>query len=281
MSATPSPVVVGIVSDQAAVVKWAVADAQRLGRSLRVVHSWAMPSMGAETYVLSESTAEMRSNAELVLSRARSLVDRLAPAIEAEYATKYGSAPDVLVEESRSAASLVVGSDDASWIGRVLGGEVSAHVGRDAQCPVIVIPEGLVPGSGSGGVVVAINGESSAAGPIRYAFEQADARGQAVCVLHSLPSGSSAIQIEEHTANLAQVVAGWQEQFPDVIIERQATEGSPAEACIDATWQAGLLVLGHHHGHTGLSDVIHPVAAAVLRGARCPVALIPLDYATA
>lgn len=281
MNTTPSPVVVGIAGDQVAVVRWAVAEAERLKHPLRVVHSWAMPSMGAEAYGVADTTTLLRTGAELVLENARTLVDRLAPTLDADFVVEYGSTANVLIQESRDAVSLVVGSDDASWAGRLLGGELSAHLGRAGRCPVVVVPERLEPGTGTGGVAVAIDGETSAAGPLRYAFEQADSRGVRVLVLHCVTASSTVAEFTAHRANLAEVIAGWQEQFPGVEVDRATAEGNVADGCIDATARAELLVLGHHHGRSRPSDVLHPVAAAVLRGARCPVALVPLDYALA
>lgn len=280
MNVTPSPVVVGIAGDQVAVVRWAAAEAQRLGRPLRVVHSWAMTSITAEVYVAAETTTLMRTEAERVLDNARDLVSRLAPALEAEFVAEYGTAANVLIQESRDAVSVIVGSDDVSWVGRLLGGELSAFLGRAGRCPVVVVPERLEPGTGTDGVVVAVDGETSAAGPLRYAFEQADSRGGRLRVLHSAPTDLTADQLMQHRVDLAEVVAGWQEQFPSVEVERTTVEGAVVDACIWATSQAELLVLGHHHGRMRPSDVLHPVASAVLRSARCPVALVPLDYAT-
>lgn len=280
MNATPSPVVVGIAGEQVAVVRWAVAEAERLHRPLRVVHSWAMSSISAEAYVMADTTTAMRSGAEQVLNQARDLVDRLSSTVDAEFVVEYGSTANVLIQESRDAVSLVVGSDDASWVGRLLGGELSAHIGRAGRCPVVVVPERLEPGTGGGGVVVAIGGETSAAGPLRYAFEQADSRGVRMLVLHSVPASLTSAQLTQHRVDVAEVIAGWQEQFPGVQVDRRTVEGSTVDGCIDATGQAALLILGHHHGRTGPSDVLHPVASAVLRGARCPVAMVPLDYGT-
>lgn len=277
MNTTSKPVVVGIAGDQPAVVQWAVAEADRLGRPLRVVHTWVMAAMEAEAYVMSDTTTIMRVEAERVLDESRALVESLAPALEAEYVVEYGAPDQILIHESANAASVVVGSDDASRIGRLLGGERSAHIGRSGHCPVVVVPQRLTPGSGAGGVVVTVDGETSASGPLRYAFEQADSRDVPVLVLHSVPPWTRRTDRLDHQVDLAEIVAGWQEQFPGVEIERTMVQGDTVEEGIAATGEAALLVLGHHHGRSGPSDVLHPVAAAVLRGARCPVALVPLE----
>ena len=277
MNSTSQPVVVGIAGEQPAVVRWAVAQAERSRRPLRVVHTWAIAPMEAEAYVLTDTTTLMRAEAERVLDEARDLVTSLAPTLEAEFVVEYGAPDQILIHESASADSVVVGSDDASWIGRLLGGERSAHVGRSARCPVVVVPEMADPGTGEGGVVVAVDGETSASGPLRYAFEQADARDVRVLVLHSVPEWTRRTELTDHDVDLAEITAGWQEQFPGVEVQRTMVQGDTVAECIEATAEAALLVLGHHHGRSGLSDLLHPVAASVLRGARCPVALVPLD----
>ncbi len=279
MSNQSLPVVVGVVDDQPAVVRYAVAEAERLGRSLRVVHCWTVPSLGAEFVVASDTTTVLRTDAQRVLHLARAIVSETALEAHTEFVVEYGPPDTVLVEEGRSAAVLVIGSDDLPWFERFLVGELSSHLARAAACPVVVVPEEGSTGGGDGGVVVTIDGETSAAGPLRYGFEQADARQEPLHVLHAAPGGTLDLDLPRYRANLAEVVAGWQEQFPGVEVVRSTTAGRASEACIKVSTRASLVVMGRHHGHSPFA-LVRPIARAVLREAQCPVAVVPLDYGT-
>lgn len=275
------PVLVGVADKQPAAMAYAIAEAARLKRPLRVVHSWALPTVSSEFYVGAEAAEAMRTDGEAVLNDARGVVAELSPTLEAEYLVVTGSPSNVLGDEAKQAAVLILGSDDVPWFERMLGGEVSGYLARTAACPVVVVPERTVPGTGVGGVVVTIDGDTSAAGPLRYAFEQADARHESLHVLHAAPEATLREDFQNHTANVAEIVAGWQELYPDVEVIRSITEGAPADECIEATAEASLVVIGRHHGHSIPFARARPIAMTVLRKAQCPVAVVPLDYAHA
>lgn len=272
------PVLVGVADQQPAVIAYAVAEAVRQQRPLRVVHCWALPSTASALYVGSATLGAMRVEGQEVLDAAMAVVASSGVEVEVDYVMADGSPVNTLAAAAAEAAALVLGSDDVPWIDRFLGGEVSGHLARTAACPVVVVPERIVPGTGTGGVVVTIDGDTPAAGPLRYAFEQADARREPLHVLHAAPEASVRQDFQNHHANVAEVVAGWKELYPDVTILRSTTDGTPADACIEATAEASLVVVGRHHGHSIPFARARPIALTVLRQAQCPVAVVPLDY---
>ncbi|MET0448457.1 MAG: universal stress protein [Aeromicrobium sp.] len=274
------PVLIGVADKQPAAMKYAIAEAGRLKRSLRVVHCWALPVVASELYIDAAAVDAMQADGETVLDDARSLVAETSPALDAEYLIANGAPANVLGHEAQQAAVLILGSDDVPWFERLLGGEVSGYLARTAPCPVVVVPERNVPGTGTGagGVVVTIDGDTSAAGPLRYGFEQADARHELLHVLHAAPEATLREDFQNHLANVAEVIAGWQELYPDVTVLRSTTEGATVEECIDATSEASLVVIGRHHGHSTPFARARPIAMTVLRKAQCPVAVVPLDY---
>ena len=278
MRTSDFPVVVGVADKQPIAMSYAIAEAARLRRPLRVVHCWAMPIVTSEFYVAPQTVDAMRGDGERVLDDARAVVTEVSPNLEAEYLVADGAATSVLLKEGEAAAVLILGSDDVPWFDRFLGGEISGFLARRTACPVVVVPERNVPGTGTGGVVVTIDGDTSAAGPLRYAFEQADARHEPLHVLHAAPEATLREDFEAHRANVAEVVAGWQELFPGVTVHRSTTEGAPADECIEATGSASLVVIGRHHGHAITFARARPIAMTVLRKAQCPVAVVPLDY---
>jgi nucleotide-binding universal stress UspA family protein len=272
------PVLIGVAGQQPAAVKYAIAEAQRSHRSLRVVHGRVLVTAVSAMYGASPSLGVLTANGQTVLDDARSIVAELGGVLDAEYVVQDGPPVDVLIAEALRAAVLVLGSDDVPWFDRLLGGEIAGRLARTAACPVVVVPDRAAPGGGAGGVVVTIDGDTSAAGPLRYAFEQADARHEPLHVLHTAPAATLRQDFENHRANVAEVVAGWAEQYPDVEIVRSTTGGAPVDECVGATSEASLVVIGRHHGDSVPFARVRPIAVAVLRRAQCPVAVVPLDY---
>jgi nucleotide-binding universal stress UspA family protein len=93
---------------------------------------------------------EHTHNEDLVRDAVQELVDKVAsevggalPAVTVTVAS--GNAAEELVNASRDADLLVVGSRGAGGFGRLLVGSVSSQVVHHAVCPVVVIP-GVGPG---------------------------------------------------------------------------------------------------------------------------------------
>jgi nucleotide-binding universal stress UspA family protein len=283
MNTSPRPVVVGISAKQSTVLRYAVAEAARLKTSLRVVHCFALPTQAAEFYVGGDVLDSYRIAGEAVIADSRELIEDEYPEAEVEYVLANGMPGVVLLAESVTAQAIVLGADDIPWYDRMLGGEVSGHLARKASCPVVVVPEVEQPevdrvGSRRDGVVVTIDGDTSATSPLRYGFEQADLRGETLHVLHAAPAATMQDDFDNHRANVAEILAGWAELYPGVRVLSSLTSGDPLETCIAATEHASLVVIGRPHSHTVLFALARPMAMQVLRQAHCPVAVVPTDY---
>lgn len=277
MSTAPRPVVVGVSEKQLVAVRFAAAEALRHDKPLRVVHCYGLPAAAAEFYMGYDVLQSLRVAGEAVLDDARTIVDGdHAPG--SEYVLVTGAPANVLIEESREAHCVVLGADDIPWFDRMLGGEVAGHIARKAHCPVVVVPERAFPDAPTGGVVVTVDGDTSAAGPLRYGFEQADARSEDLHVLHAAPAATSQADFEQHQVNVAEVIAGWRELYPDVRVDTTSTSGDPVETCIAATGGASLVIIGRPHGGNISFALARPLAMKVLREARCPVAVVPADH---
>jgi nucleotide-binding universal stress UspA family protein len=278
MNTTPRPVVVGVSSKQSTVVSYAAAEAARLKTSLRVVHCYALPTQAAEFYVGGDVLDTYRIAGESVIEDARALIQDEHAGVEVEYVLANGMPGPVLLAESVAAQAVVLGADDIPWYERMLGGEVSAHLARKASCPVVVVPEVEQLSARPDGVVVTIDGDTSASSPLRYGFEQADLRGETLHVLHAAPAATLQDDFDNHRANVAEILAGWAELYPGVRVLSSLTSGDPLETCIAATEHASLVVIGRPHSHTVLFALARPLAMQVLRQAHCPVAVVPTDY---
>jgi hypothetical protein len=80
---------------------------------------------------------------------------------------------------------------------------------------------------------------------------------------------------------LAERLAGWQESYPDVRVNRRLVCDTPRRWLIEESHKVQLVVLGRRGrgGFTGLR--LGGVSAAVARSAKVPVIVVPTSSANA
>jgi nucleotide-binding universal stress UspA family protein len=137
-------VVVGIDGSPEAetALRFAADEAAKRGLPLRIVCAWEAP---AGTYIgeafapTADGIVEAEHHADDVL---RAALERLAggAAIETEALAVEGSPAKVLIEQSRDAALLVVGSRGRGAAAGLLLGSVSQKLTQHAPCPLAVVP---------------------------------------------------------------------------------------------------------------------------------------------
>ncbi len=276
MSSPSAPVIAGVSKDQPTVVAYALQEASRLETSLRVVHCYL--AHAGDVYVGTDSHETMRAAGVAVLQQARAVVEASPLTVPVDYVLERGTAGPILVEHADDASALVVGADDVNWLARMLGGEVSGLLALTAACPVTVVPRQLSSAESVDGVVVTLDGDTSAPGPLRYGFEQADFRAEDLHVLHATPVATTVEDTALLTARVRQEVARWNAITPQVSSRLSLTNGDALDECFRATAGASLLVIGRPHGHAHLFALTRPVAMLVLREARCAVAIVPAQY---
>ncbi|WP_162891388.1 universal stress protein [Aeromicrobium sp. A1-2] len=278
---TTKPVVVGIKDKQPAALRFGLREARRAGVPVRVVHSAALPVQAAEFYTGYDAEDGVRMAGQQILDEARHFVEQEVAPPPVSYELSTGSAFDTLVRVSAGARLLVIGSDDLPWYERALGAAVAGHITRHADCVVVVVPEHAYPKQPVGGVVVTLDGDTSAAGPLRFAFEQADAAGHTLHVLHAAPPATLTADVQAIRVNIAEVLAGWAETYPDVRVMPAFVFDDTDDAIVEASQHAELVVVGRPHSRTVAYALSRPLATKVVGRAHCPVAIVPADYAGA
>ena len=132
-------IVVGIDGSHhgSAALVWAIAEARLRGLGLRVIY--AFPAMvgfyatPAHEYYL-QVKAEAKSKFDRALAEAPPMDD-----LDVERVLEPGNPSAVLIEASRGASLLVVGSHGRDGFGGMLIGSVATHCVHHAHCPVVVV----------------------------------------------------------------------------------------------------------------------------------------------
>jgi len=137
-------------------------------------------------------------------------------------------------------------------------------------------------------IVVGVDGSESSKAALRWAVEDARARGAEVVALHAyevpVPAPDAAPSPPLDLPALVAEVHEGAERFVTEMVEEaagkvvtvdvapMAVEGEPAQALLDAARDADLLVVGSHGG--GVSDLLlGSVSLECVQHAACPVVI--------
>ncbi|WP_431920889.1 universal stress protein [Nonomuraea jabiensis] len=189
-----------------------------------------------------------------------------------------------LVGAAEDAQLLVVGNRGRGGFTELLLGSVSHDVVARAPCPVAVIRQ--THAGDRGQIVVGVTGKPGQDFLLDFAFREAALRHATLRAVHAWvhpttrwpgdpqPLVYDISQVgQEEAILLAEVIAGWREKFPDVMLIPQVMHEHPALALIDASAEADLVVIGAHSGapaRLGMGSVTH----AVVHHARVPVIVV-------
>jgi nucleotide-binding universal stress UspA family protein len=195
----------------------------------------------------------------------------------------YSAAVPALIEASKDAWIVVAGSQGLGAMGRLLLGSVTSGLVHYAHCPVAVIHSdaAAVPDANPP-VLVGIDGSPASEAATALAFDEASRRGVGLRALH-VWSDVGVFPVlgmdwrdreREGQEILAERLAGWQEQYPDVRVERLLFCDKPSRWLLEESERAQLVVVGSR-GRGGFPGMLlGSVGSAVAQSARVPVIVV-------
>ncbi|GBQ01357.1 universal stress protein UspA [Streptomyces spongiicola] len=285
------PVVVGVDGSPSSLdaVSAAAREARLRGCGLKVVHAFVWPAMHVPLgpSPLGPADGGMRDMVGRLVAQAVERARSVAPEVEVGNAVVTGEALSVLEAESHTAPLVVVGSRGLGGFGALLLGSTAVHLAAHARCPVMVV-RGRVDDTRP--VLLGADGSPSGRGAVEFAFEEAVLRGTGVVAVHAWtpwsvavtppqdPSMPNALEPDVLAAGeervLAETLAGRRDGHPDVAVEHSVVRGGAREALIEASRDAGLIVVGAR-GRGGFAGLLlGSVSQALLHHAHCPVAVV-------
>ena len=269
----------GSAESQAA-VRWAAYEAEMRHVPITLVHvvepvvvTWPVRSLQGQFNEWQED------NARQVLEDAQ----KISQLSDTRSEVLHGYAVPALVDASKSAQMIVVGSRGMGAFGRAVLGSVSSGVVHHAHCPVAIIhvEEAQEPDHASP-VLLGIDGTPASEAATALAFDEASRRGVDLVALHAWSDvgvfpvlGMNWHQYEDEGIEvLGERLAGWQEQYPDVNVRRRIVCDRPARWLIDESQQAQLVVVGRR-GRGGFAGMLlGSVSTAVAESAKAPVIVV-------
>ncbi len=195
----------------------------------------------------------------------------------------YSSAVPALIDASKDAWMIVAGSQGLGALGRLMLGSVTTGLVHHAHCPVAVIHFNESAASDSAApVLLGIDGSPASEGATALAFDEASRRGVGLLALH-VWSDVGVFPVlgmdwrdreSEGEEILSERLAGWQERYPDVRVERLLFCDKPAQWLLKKSEDAQLVVVGSR-GRGGFPGMLlGSVSSAVAQAARVPVVVV-------
>ncbi|MFE7318764.1 universal stress protein [Streptomyces sp. NPDC057555] len=256
-------------------VRWGAEEAAVRQLPLHLLHSWVSQPWAA---ALAWQEADRRVFGTALLDRAEAAVVALHPEVPVTAEQVAEQASDALVERSRAAALMVLGLRGHDRVSGFLLGSVSLRVLGRARCPVVTVREDETSVGPGPEVVVGVREMGAVRDAVLdYAFATAMVHGAGLHAVHAWPLADHEPDDSDRAADerqlLSAALAPWRKKFPDVPVIEQVAGGRPVPVLLEASSQAGLLVIGRQPDRTPMP--LGPAVLAVLHHSRCPVAVVP------
>lgn len=279
-------IVVGVDASAAGTraLQWALREAVSRGASLVAVRAWTPPTYGLyySPYGFAELDDQARTEAQQLaeeqLKEAREHVAG-ADAVEVSAVATIGPPAHVLVEASRDADLVVVGSRGAGVLSRAVLGSVASSVLHHATVPVVVVPEAARTDGEGGRVLVGVDHSPSSLAALGFAvdFVRRTRRTLVPVLVHEpIATGESCVDVaslevsEQHALSRAAADAG----ATDVPVEPEVVTGHAGATLNLLAQPDDLLVVGSRGrgGFVGL--LLGSTSTQLAQHATCPVAVV-------
>lgn len=269
-------------------IAWAAREAVRRAAPVTLLHvtaplitTWAAPAAEPNIAEVQEDSSRT------VLAQAQQIFEATVggphtPGVRTE--SRPSPVVGTLAEASHHATMLVVGNRGTGGHSRLPLGSVAAGLLHHARCPVVIVHPGDIADS-TAPIVLGVDGSASSDAATRLAFEEAALRGADLVAVHAwsdlglLPMYTMDWTIYEDQAReaLAERLAQWRRQFPDVNVETRLVRDRPAHWLEEESRKAQLVIVGSRGrgGFAGL--VLGSVASTVAQVSHAPVIVVRKD----
>ena len=273
-----------------AAVAWATHEAIMRRLPITLMHAVPPVVVGWPVGQLYADMPEwQQDDAKRVIDRARETLGAgLSGAEPPEIRTEvvYSNVVPSLIDASRDAWMMVAGSQGLGAMGRLLLGSVTTGLVHYAHCPVAVIHSDKTGATAAvdtnAPVLLGIDGSPASEAATAMAFDEASRRGVELRALHVwsdvgvFPVLGMDWRDREREGHeiLAERLAGWQEKYPDVRVERLLFCDKPSQWLLKESERAQLVVVGSR-GRGGFPGMLlGSVSSAVAQSAKVPVLVV-------
>lgn len=278
-------------------LRWAAHEAKLRNIPLRVVTAYSLPVFTGSGFDAGYSVIDEDALVEgvaQILDEAKDRLGALGDEIDLRVSVQTGDASAILLELSKNAELMVVGSrSHGAFLGRLLG-TVSTSLPAHSHCPTVAVPHAYADKIAENPeilderrpVVVGSDGSDQARLAILKAAEEASRRGAKLVLVNALAPYTGALNwvpaavdfeaIYREVVALQRKAAEWiRGYFPELEIEFKLIDGSASQVLVEEGKTAELMVVGTR-GRGGLTGmVLGSTSQGVLHHAPVPLMVVP------
>ncbi len=260
-------IVVGIDGSDAAInaAKWAVAEAVSRNVPLRLIH--AVPEWHGDT--APDESLEVEY-AQTSLRAADAAIQKMGEPVKLECDIAHGSPESALIDQSRHAAMVCVGSVGIGWVARKVLGSTADAVARKAHCPVAIIRsdrQGAEPDSGY--IAVVVDESSGNDAVLEHGFREARLREASILAMGVWRWGLGEIPYRQ----LDHRLGPWVSQYREVHVQPAAARRGAAEFLAHTQESVQLAVVGSEDADK-VARMVGPITAQSSRHTGCSVLVV-------
>lgn len=277
---------------------WAADEAHRRKAELHLLHAYTLPTMGVPGAVMmaADLSESVRAAGQELLDQVGVAVRVRHPDLEIHTTLSFDAAVDLLRDKAEHALMLVVGTKAEHEFVEAVFGTVASRLAGHTRCPVVVIREGTESNDTTGPVVIGLDGTESCEGALAFAFEEASLRSVELVAVHSWDDSvlngfqrvypllvDRAVIDDDERRVLAEQLAGWADQYPDVDVKSVVLRGKsdvgltrvdPVSLAVPA-----LIVVGTRGAGRFAAVVTGSTSRELLAHSPSPVAVVRGEYA--
>jgi nucleotide-binding universal stress UspA family protein len=230
------------------------------------------------------------------LVRERQSMHAAAGAVRRDYPTltiqtlqEHEPAAIALLEITGSAALTVIASQAKHQALETLMGSVATYIAEQGKGPVVVLRGDASSVSGTGPVVLGVDGSAASESAVDFAFEAARSRGVPLLAVHTWDSSpvqgfrrTFHLHVDhdqadgEQLAELTSALAEHSERHPGITVQPTVRRGHPRRVLIDVAREqhASLLVVGAVGVGTADEQELGSTSRGLLAHADVPLAVV-------
>ena len=261
-----APIVVGVDGSTAALnaARWAIAEAISRDVPLRIVHV----AQAGQGLVSADANFHREAQyAEASLAAASAAVEATGLPVKIETEILWGPVKSSLIDESRHAAMVCLGSTGIGAVAHRLFGSTAATVAEEAYCPVAIIRTRKTPPDPSDWIVVAVDNVAGNEAVVELAMEEARLRDAPVLAVGVRRTGVAQIDC----GGLDRRVDECRQRYPDVQIYRVPADiGIDQFVAANGNDTAQLAVVGPTDARR-ITHIVGPHGHSVVPHSECSV----------
>ncbi|MFE3101232.1 universal stress protein [Nocardia tengchongensis] len=277
---TGESVIVAVDESAGSAVAWAAHTAALHHAPLhllRVLEITPDEGLGLGTAITTQDYSHLEEHGNWVLQTAAAAAAEAAPGLTITTELATGAVVPTLLERTRQARMLVGGARGGGTLRRALLGSVSSVLARRAHCPFVVVRDGVpfpvdLP---TRPILVGVDGTKISEPAIRAALEEASVRGVAVIALHAEGASDDPEMDALDDYVLAESLAGWQERYPNVRIDRETAHDTPERSLLALSSGSQLLVVGTRGRGGFAGKVFGSTSQSLLLRVQTPIMIAP------